>query len=118
LWWVFPDRVSWTICPGWLPVTILLISASWVARITGMSHLYPAKSFLMKGNDEELSTSSLLCRSAQLEDSSSGEMPASFQPSSLLLNDNTPGIPRNLFGLCSILYLCVEILRPKCWGVN
>jgi hypothetical protein len=27
-----------TICPGWLRTIILLISASWVARITGMSH--------------------------------------------------------------------------------
>jgi hypothetical protein len=30
--------VSQTICPGWLQTTILLISASWVARIIGMSH--------------------------------------------------------------------------------
>jgi hypothetical protein len=34
----FQDRVLRTICPGWLSVTILLISASWVARITGVSH--------------------------------------------------------------------------------
>jgi hypothetical protein len=27
-----------TICLGWLPTMILLISASWVARITGVSH--------------------------------------------------------------------------------
>jgi hypothetical protein len=27
-----------TICPGWLWNTILLVSASWVARITGVSH--------------------------------------------------------------------------------
>jgi hypothetical protein len=26
----FWDTVSWTICPGWLRTTILLISASWV----------------------------------------------------------------------------------------
>jgi hypothetical protein len=35
---VFWDRVSWTICPCWLQTTILLISVSWVARITGVSH--------------------------------------------------------------------------------
>jgi hypothetical protein len=35
---IFWDRVSWTICPGWFWTEILLISASWVARITGMSH--------------------------------------------------------------------------------
>jgi hypothetical protein len=35
------DRVSWTICPG-LWTTILLISASWVARITCVSHQSPA----------------------------------------------------------------------------
>jgi hypothetical protein len=34
----FWDRVSWTIYPSWLWTTILLISASWVARITSVSH--------------------------------------------------------------------------------
>jgi hypothetical protein len=38
----FQDRVSRTVCPGWFQTTILLISASWVARITGMSHWRPA----------------------------------------------------------------------------
>jgi hypothetical protein len=38
----FRDRVSWAICPGWLWNTILLISASWVARITGVSYQHPA----------------------------------------------------------------------------
>jgi hypothetical protein len=33
LWWVFWDRVLPTICPGWLQTSILLISASWVARL-------------------------------------------------------------------------------------
>jgi hypothetical protein len=42
----FQNRVSWTICPGWLQTLILLISASHVARITGMSHWYSAKRFL------------------------------------------------------------------------
>jgi hypothetical protein len=37
----FWDRVSWTICPSWLRTLILLISASWVARITGVSHWCP-----------------------------------------------------------------------------
>jgi hypothetical protein len=34
----FPDRVSGTICPGWLWTMILQISASWVDRTTGVSH--------------------------------------------------------------------------------
>jgi hypothetical protein len=34
----FQDKVSQTICPGWLQTAIFLIYASWVARITGMSH--------------------------------------------------------------------------------
>jgi hypothetical protein len=34
----FWDRVSWTICPGWLWNMILLISPSQVTRITAMSH--------------------------------------------------------------------------------
>jgi hypothetical protein len=33
----FRDRIS-TICLGWLQTLILLISASWVARITGVSY--------------------------------------------------------------------------------
>jgi hypothetical protein len=35
---LFLDRVSWTVCLGWLWTVILLISASWLARITGVSH--------------------------------------------------------------------------------
>jgi hypothetical protein len=38
LWRVFQDRVLQTISVGWLWILILLISASWVARIIGMSH--------------------------------------------------------------------------------
>jgi hypothetical protein len=38
LWRVFGDRVPRTICLSWLWTTVLLICASWVARITGMSH--------------------------------------------------------------------------------
>jgi hypothetical protein len=37
----FSDRSSWTICPDWLWTAILLISASWVAKITGVSHQRP-----------------------------------------------------------------------------
>jgi hypothetical protein len=38
----FWDRVSQTICLGWLQNVILLISASWVAKITGVSHQHSA----------------------------------------------------------------------------
>jgi hypothetical protein len=34
----FLDRVSWTIRLGWLQTMILLIFASWIARISGVSH--------------------------------------------------------------------------------
>jgi hypothetical protein len=34
----FGDRVLQTFCQGWLWTVSLLISASWVARITGVSH--------------------------------------------------------------------------------
>jgi hypothetical protein len=37
----FRDWVLHTIYPGW-PWTAVLISASWVARIIGVSHLRPA----------------------------------------------------------------------------
>jgi hypothetical protein len=38
----FQDRVLQTFCLGWLRTSILLVSASWVARITGKSHWHPA----------------------------------------------------------------------------
>jgi hypothetical protein len=38
--WVFWDRVSGTICTVWLQ-TAILISASWVARITDVNHRPP-----------------------------------------------------------------------------
>jgi hypothetical protein len=34
----FQDKVLRTICPGWLRTAVLLISVSWVARTTGVSH--------------------------------------------------------------------------------
>jgi hypothetical protein len=36
-------RVLWTLFLGWLWIAILLISASQVARITGVSHWHPAQ---------------------------------------------------------------------------
>jgi hypothetical protein len=42
LWRVFQDRISQTVCLARLPTVILLISASWVARIAGVSHRCPA----------------------------------------------------------------------------
>jgi hypothetical protein len=46
----FQDRVSWTICPGWLWSAILIISATWIARITDVSHQCPASwVFLYQG---------------------------------------------------------------------
>jgi hypothetical protein len=34
----FQDRVTWTISPGWFRTSVLLVSASWVARITSKSY--------------------------------------------------------------------------------
>jgi hypothetical protein len=41
--WVFSSEglLCMTDCQGWLQTMILMISASWVARITGMSHWHP-----------------------------------------------------------------------------
>jgi hypothetical protein len=47
--WYFLDRVSKTICSGWLWTAVLLISASWVVRTTGVSHWHSADSFIKKG---------------------------------------------------------------------
>jgi hypothetical protein len=44
----FPDRVLGTICLGWLQTAILLISASCVARITGMSHSCLAQAAVLR----------------------------------------------------------------------
>jgi hypothetical protein len=41
---LFRGRVLRTICLGWLRMVIFLISASWVARITGVSPLHPTES--------------------------------------------------------------------------
>jgi hypothetical protein len=43
----FQDRVSWTICPGWLRTVILLISVFWVAKITGMSLCHLAENYFL-----------------------------------------------------------------------
>jgi hypothetical protein len=51
----FRDRVLWTICLGWLQTAILLISASWVARITGVSHQHPARSRNLQGTNSFMS---------------------------------------------------------------
>jgi hypothetical protein len=48
--WFFQDRIYGTICPGWLQTMILLISASWVVRITGMSHWCLAGGLPLKWN--------------------------------------------------------------------
>jgi hypothetical protein len=37
------DGISWTPCPGWSSAKTVLISASQVAKITGVSHRHPAK---------------------------------------------------------------------------
>jgi hypothetical protein len=49
----FWDRVLRTIHPGWLQTSILLISASWVVRITGTSHRCPSDALLITTLCEE-----------------------------------------------------------------
>jgi hypothetical protein len=51
---LFQDRVSRTIYLVWLQTMILLISASWVARIAGMNHRHPALYLLMLNNGYKL----------------------------------------------------------------
>jgi hypothetical protein len=40
LFWYFAARVLQTVCPGWPQTMILLISASHVAKITGVPPLF------------------------------------------------------------------------------
>jgi hypothetical protein len=49
LWFFFRDRVSQTICLGWLWTSILLISASWVVMIIGVSHWCPTQGLVLDG---------------------------------------------------------------------
>jgi hypothetical protein len=44
LWWAFWDKVLQMLCLGCLQFMIILISASWVARIIGVNHLHSAQS--------------------------------------------------------------------------
>jgi hypothetical protein len=44
---IFQDNVSQSICLGWLRTMILLISASWVVRITAVSDQIPKFSFFL-----------------------------------------------------------------------
>jgi hypothetical protein len=46
--WYSWDKFSRTLCPGWLRTNILLISASWVARITGMCLGHPAQALIWR----------------------------------------------------------------------
>jgi hypothetical protein len=48
LWWVFQGRVLRTVPWARLWTILLLISASWEARITGVSHLRPAYLFILR----------------------------------------------------------------------
>jgi hypothetical protein len=48
-----PDRVLRTVCLGWLQTTIPLISASWVARMTGVSHRHPVPWNLNRWGEED-----------------------------------------------------------------
>jgi hypothetical protein len=43
----YRDQILWTICPAWLQTTILLISASWVVRIIGISHQHTADVYVI-----------------------------------------------------------------------
>jgi hypothetical protein len=53
--WAFFWESSWrTICLDWLQTLILLISASWVARVTGVSHQCPSWTWLFKGMNRKL----------------------------------------------------------------
>jgi hypothetical protein len=44
--------VLWTICPGWSQTTIILISASRVARISDVSHWVPSCFFFWSAGIE------------------------------------------------------------------
>jgi hypothetical protein len=60
LWRVFWNKVLWIICPVWFQTAILLISTSWVARITGISHWHPPPSWFKKKKNPQKTVSHCL----------------------------------------------------------
>jgi hypothetical protein len=78
--------LRWTICLGWLWHVILLISASWVARITGVSHQYPVTLYFLSH------THSLFC-SGYFGDWVSWTLPG------LASNHNPPALSLKWLGL-------------------
>jgi hypothetical protein len=54
LWWVFRVRISWTIAQDWLQTLILLMSASWLARIVDVSHWCLATLVILEVGSHEL----------------------------------------------------------------
>jgi hypothetical protein len=70
LWRVFWDRVSWNYLPGWLWTSIILISASWVARMTGMSHRCLTAFLILKSYSPYP-----FCREVELADSYQWDYP-------------------------------------------
>jgi hypothetical protein len=57
----FWDRILQTICLGWLQTMILLISASWVGRMTGVSYHSPAYFWYCMYYNLSLFLSATLC---------------------------------------------------------
>jgi hypothetical protein len=51
---IFQARVSWTVCPGWFWTIILLISASCVASIIGVSHQHLEKIIITLSKSKQL----------------------------------------------------------------
>jgi hypothetical protein len=56
---IFQDRVSRTICPDWLRTSVLLISAFWVAGITGMRPAKAIFQFLKRLEEVDMWTISI-----------------------------------------------------------
>jgi hypothetical protein len=67
VWFFFWDSVSWIICLDWLWITVLLIFASWVARIMDVNHQCQALPLpLMAHSNVTSSTLQILCFSHPL----------------------------------------------------
>jgi hypothetical protein len=92
---LFCDRVWGTVCPGWLQTSILLISASWVAGITGVSHLHQAKCVLKSSSN----SCNILLGHLKLQDASCQKQIPGLRIDTRKVrpfqNTPSPGIPRS-----------------------
>jgi hypothetical protein len=91
-----PDRVFWTICPGWLQTMILLISDSWAARIISVSHQHLVVRAILKVLSDNRNFRNTPNVDMVFNRSAHTKMHSSFYDWRLHIKDLTSGTLRNV----------------------